>query len=195
MVVAEAPNARIASNAFFFTGALESDAGMEVSVNWDSNSSSAAEMSGPRLLPLDCDAKSPAVAEFVAEAPGVSMGGSEDSEKNESSSSGNGVSFCGFVAEGAGELGGLDAVNVLPVGTDVAGAGESLSVSQSSSFSSLLLSAAIPGARKFCSQCGHLTRFPAALSVIDTEPLHRGHWSDFGTAIPGRHVRIVTGKD
>ena len=149
MVVAEAPNARIASSAFFFTGALESDAGMEVSVNWDSNSSSAAEMSGPRLLSRDCDAKSPAVAEFVAEAPGVSMGGSEDSEKNESSSSGNGVSFCGFVAGGTGELGGLEVVNVLPVGNAVAGAGESLSVSQSSSSSSWLLSAAIPGARKF----------------------------------------------
>jgi hypothetical protein len=56
MLVAEAPNARIASNAFFFTGALESDAGIEVSVNWDSSSSSAAEMLGPKLFSLDCDA-------------------------------------------------------------------------------------------------------------------------------------------
>jgi hypothetical protein len=83
------------------------------------------------------------------------MGGSEDSEKKESSSSANGVSFCGFVSEGTGELGGVEALNVLPVGNAVAGAGESLSVSQSSSSSSLLLSAEIPGARKFCSQCGH----------------------------------------
>ena len=93
------------------------------------------------------------------------------------------------------EFGGSESMELGFAGLGFAGAGESLSVSQSSSSSSLLLSAAIPGARKFCSQCGHLTRFPAALSVIDTEPLHRGHWSDFGTAIPGRHVRIVTGKD
>jgi hypothetical protein len=190
MVVAEAPNARIASNAFFFTGGLESDAGTEVSVNWDSSSSSAAEMSGPKLFPLDCDETLPASEGFAADAAGVSMGGSEDSEKNESSSFDSGASFCGgvsFVFEGTGEFGGSESMELGFAGLGFAGAGESLSVSQSSSSSSLLLSAAIPGARKFCSQCGHLTRFPAALSAIDTEPVHRGHWSDFGTAIPGRH--------
>jgi hypothetical protein len=80
------------------------------------------------------------------------MGGSDDSEKKDSSSSGNGASFCGFVAEGTVELGGLEWGDVGPSGDGVAGAGESLSVSQSSSSSLLLLSAAIPGARKFCSQ-------------------------------------------
>ena len=93
IVAAEAPNPRIASNAFFFFGALESDARIELSVNWDSSSSSAAEISGPKLFPLDCDAKPPAFGGSASGLAGVSMGGSDDSEKNESSSSGNGVSF------------------------------------------------------------------------------------------------------
>ena len=84
MVVAEAPNARIASNAFFFTGGLESDAGTEVSVNWDSSSSSAAEMSGPKLFPLDCDETLPASEGFAADAAGVSMGGSEETSRHRS---------------------------------------------------------------------------------------------------------------
>jgi hypothetical protein len=55
------------------------------------------------------------------------------------------------------------------------GAGVSSNVNQSSSSASVLVSVEIPGARKLCSQWGQLTRLPAALSEMDTEPLHRGH--------------------
>lgn len=155
MFEADAPKARIASKAFFFTGGLASAVGMEVSVNCDRSSSSAAEMSGPRVLAFDCDRSFPAPGELDVEAAGIWMGGREDSEKKESSSSGNGVSFSGcvlLVFDESGDVVVLEAWES-ELGEDgCAGTGESLSVNQSSSSSSELLSAAIPGARKFCSQ-------------------------------------------
>ena len=99
---------------------------------------------------------------FGEEDPVAGLGGSEVSEKKESSSSPWMVSS----AEGAAKVGIGGVVGVFlgeePDGSglsvnvrleeETSGVGVSSNVSQSSSSASVLVSVAIPGARKFCSQ-------------------------------------------
>ena len=124
-----------------------------MSVNWESNASSAGEMVGPRGLSFACEALLLADGRFEVEVFGSGVGGSVVSEKKESSSPDNGSSLCGFgVFAVTGDFGLLAWPGLRDVEDGTTGAGVSLNVSQSSSSSSRLLSAAIPGAMKSCSQ-------------------------------------------
>jgi hypothetical protein len=73
------------------------------------------------------------------------------------------LEFEPLVFLGAGFFAGVDLASVF---------GSLSSFSQSSSSLEVF---ATPGARNARSQCGHLTRFPAALSATETAPLQWGH--------------------
>ena len=133
-------------------------------MNWESSSSSAGEILGPDWFSFSGNPSVPVAGLFDAEASGIDIGGSEVSEKKDSSSSPSGGPSAGRVVDVG--IGGIVGVFLVALTRDfglsgwggtstvedgTSGAGVSSNVNQSSSSASVLVSVEIPGARKLCS--------------------------------------------